>query len=768
MAYKEHTAFLDGYLEDIYLSEKEKQSEDYLRDNANYLILNLVREKREIKKYRNYYNGVRDEKEFEYLTTNFGIGTPSKLKFVNIIKPRIDALASKMIDESFEYKVSCIDDKTISKIEDTRKNQLLQAKMNLIDTFIRNKIQAVQNETKAMSIQDLDRSLNRIVTKFTDSFRSDFEIAAQDLLKYFETDPVLDLLQKFAIMVHDFLVTGECYYRVYCDIIGNDPILEVVKPENIFFNKNTNTPYLDMIDGVVHREYMTRKEVLYKYGKFMSEEDIKQVFGEGGRIRSARALRTGVDLERYYQAEDPVYGQKSYSNLDVVEVFHCEWTALNEFDLDPEDQLDNTQVEGPEGKVRKVSYRKDRYEATRIAGTIFLNAGKSRHINRSETNPYDCGLTYGGTLYNDRNGKPYSIVAALKDIQDVYDLTIFFRDNMLANSGVQGNRVNLAGIPKALGSNFMERLFKFMALKKQGIELIDPTEPGAQLFQHYGDFDNSLSSNSIAAIENILNMIERQADIIAGTNPQMLGQIAERDAVGNVKQGIRQSLLINEGMFDLIRNTYKQVLTRLLNTAKLTFIKGKKASYITGSESHVFEIIPTNFCFSDYMINISYGSKDSVKLQELKLVAKELIAGGMLDPDTIIFIILSDSVTEVKNIINSAWKKKKEENDIVGQSQQQVEQLEKQLQDLTNEFSKTQSQLKSNQQKADAIRQAELDLKRQETLANIDLNTKKLDYDKEFDDASINVKKELVTLEREQLYLSAQGGGNAAEPKNVV
>ena len=56
MAYKEHTAFLDGYLEDIYLSEKEKQSEDYLRDNANYLILNLVREKREIKKYRNYYN----------------------------------------------------------------------------------------------------------------------------------------------------------------------------------------------------------------------------------------------------------------------------------------------------------------------------------------------------------------------------------------------------------------------------------------------------------------------------------------------------------------------------------------------------------------------------------------------------------------------------------------------------------------------------------------------------------------------------------------
>ncbi len=36
-----------------------------------------------------------------------------------------------------------------------------------------------------------------------------------------------------------------------------------------------------------------------------------------------------------------------------------------------------------------------------------------------------------------------------------------------------------------------------MALRKQGIELIDPTEDGAALFSGYGDFKNSLDGNVV-------------------------------------------------------------------------------------------------------------------------------------------------------------------------------------------------------------------------------------------------------------------------------
>jgi hypothetical protein len=37
----------------------------------------------------------------------------------------------------------------------------------------------------------------------------------------------------------------------------------------------------------------------------------------------------------------------------------------------------------------------------------------------------------------------------------------------------------------------MTRLTKWVTLRKQGLELVDPTEDGANLFQHYGDFNAS-------------------------------------------------------------------------------------------------------------------------------------------------------------------------------------------------------------------------------------------------------------------------------------
>jgi uncharacterized coiled-coil protein SlyX len=452
-----------------------------------------------------------------------------------------------------------------------------------------------------------------------------------------------------------------------------------------------------------------------------------------------------------------------------MEVFHCEWIAMNEVDLDEEEQEDQTQVEGKTGKVRKVGYRADRYEGVKI-GTVYLNCGKSQHISRSETNPMDCGFTYGGIVYNDRNGKPYSIVGALKDLQDVYDLTMFYRDNLIANSGVPGSRVNIAGIPKQLGSKFMDRLMKYIAMKKNGFELIDPTEPGAQMFQHYGDFDGSVNGQSLDAIEKVLLSMERQADLIAATNKQMLGQIAERDAVDNVKQGIAQTLLINADLFDLIRTNQKRILDSLLKAAKVTYRKGKKGSYIVGAQSYIFDILPEHVSHSDMAITVTYSSKDKEKLLELKAMAKELVGAGILDPDTVIHIVLSDSATEVKRIIDQAWVVKKQENSQVSQAQSQIEQMQQQIQELTNQLSKAQAQAESNSQEDTKLKKRELDIKSEEAQTKKDNESRKISNEKDYRDKEIEVKKDIAQLEREQLYLSSQngGGGNSAEPKNNI
>lgn len=762
----------DGYLEDIHYTENEKSSEEYLKNNIDFYINNLVREKKYIRTYRNYYHGMRDNEEFKYLTENFGIGTPSKLNFTNLIKPRIDALVGSMVEESFTYKATVIDDKTIDIAAEVKKKRYLEQLNGILDSFIKTNLASAQagNPGGGMSVSELTLATNKLQDKFGQNYLSDFEIAGQDLLKFFESDTPMDLAQKLKQVAHDLMVTGESYYRVYCDRVGADPIVEIIKPENIFYNKNTNSQYIDSCDAIVHREYLTRKELLRKYGKFMDADQQKILFSDRTRIKTARSLRSGRDLDRYYGADDPVQGQKSYSNLDVVEVYHVEWMALNRVRIDAEEMEDQTTTDGYKGDVGQWGWRTDRYEGVRIANSVYVNCGKSTHIVRSETRPFDCGFTYGGIVYNDRNGKPFSIVGAMKDLQDVYDLTLFYRDNLIANSGVPGTRINIAGIPKQLGSNFMERLMKFIAAKKNGFELIDPTEPGAQLFNHYGSFDDSVSGQALTAIDGMLKTMERQADLIAATNPQMLGQIAERDAVDNVKQGIKQSLMINADLFDLLRTNHKRMLTDLLNTAKICYVKGKKGAYIMGAESYVFNIAPENLCFSDYSVNVSYSSKDAAKLADMKKVAKDLIVAGMLDPDTIIHIILSDSATEVKQIIDKAWITKKSENSQLSQATQAAEQLKQQVDQLTNELTKAKSQLENISQEERQLKAKEVQLKESELNSKFDLEEKKRKDTKEFNDAQIEVKRQVAQLEREQLYMSAEQGspGQSAEPKNNI
>jgi hypothetical protein len=116
----------------------------------------------------------------------------------------------------------------------------------------------------------------------------------------------------------------------------------------------------------------------------------------------------------------------------------------------------------------------------------------------------------------------------MRELQDLYDIMMFFRNNTVANSGVSGSRVNIAAIPKALGKTFMTRLTKWVTLRKQGLELVDPTEDGANLFQHYGDFNASIQGDAINAVNAILESLAVQADIVSGVPRQMLGVIEQR------------------------------------------------------------------------------------------------------------------------------------------------------------------------------------------------------------------------------------------------
>ena len=79
-------------------------------------IADLVYDKIKLKKAYNYYNGKRDPKQFAHLEENYGIGTPTAVEFVPLIRKHIDILISEYLSIPLLPKIPCKDSNTLNNI----------------------------------------------------------------------------------------------------------------------------------------------------------------------------------------------------------------------------------------------------------------------------------------------------------------------------------------------------------------------------------------------------------------------------------------------------------------------------------------------------------------------------------------------------------------------------------------------------------------------------------------------------------------------------
>ena len=93
-----------------------------LIDYTNKTIAELVYPKWDLQKAYNYYNGKMDADQYRYLEENYGIGNPTSVEFIPLIKKHIDALVGEYLGTPILPKVSCKDSATLSKI--TREKEI--------------------------------------------------------------------------------------------------------------------------------------------------------------------------------------------------------------------------------------------------------------------------------------------------------------------------------------------------------------------------------------------------------------------------------------------------------------------------------------------------------------------------------------------------------------------------------------------------------------------------------------------------------------------
>ena len=794
--------------------EADKLKPPYLIGNIDQAIEQLVRSKAHLRKQRDLYEGYRDPREYKYLEQNFGIGNPLRVKMIPIIRNRVQVLLGQQLQNPIKKNITCTDQVSIGLAEQekvefgvTQLAKQLGARLHkqlngpapaAAAAAAPDQQPAAPNSPQAPAAapaQGFSETMLQELNQQIASFQSSLEIGAQHVLDELLQSPDLRLKEKFTDLLEKLLVEALPLYRVVPQQAGHMPGYEVVQPEELHFALPPGTRWLRECTRFVRRRLMTRQQVLTQYGYLLSKDERGIISGGSDKHPNVAWDTITLGQERYldYYATGqtrpsmaaPGTGDyeawiNSATNRDrqtlgalpgeLIEVFHVEWLATNEVNLTEETPPEGYSEDGEWGagdydpvgtfvelsetqqkksRRNKVRFREDRYEGVRIGSSMYCAMGRSRNVVRSMDNPWKASCSYRGYAHD------FSLIAKTKDIQDSSDILHYQAENLVASSGVKGSKVDVALIPKWLDpSDPAKRIQKHRAYRKQGMDLGDSSQEGAQATRgstFAGDFDESLDGNSLRAIKEQIQYLDEVASNITGVNRQMLGAITDQDLVGNTDAARVQSTLITKPLFQIVNQLVQDSLTDLLNACRLTYQTGRRGVLTPGEAGRLVYTLHPRFSLADYRVYVADGQEEAKQLQEFKGLAKEFIAAQLLQPEDLLDLVTSTSLTDTKRHLKQSAAAARASQ--TQQLQQQVEQLTKQLQQAQQQLQGVDQQ-KQQQMQADLqFKQGELQLMQQQAADK-----------KDYDDNVLELKKEEVALQRDQIAFNK----SALPVKNVA
>lgn len=715
--------------------EKTKRSKNELIEKADIAISELVYDKVHLMKAYNYYAGIRDRMQFRHLEENYGIGSPASVTFTPLIRKHIDALVGEFLTLPIQPKISCKDSKTMSNIFREKQLAISKGIMDVIKPKLQNLIYSVIKGNGQNKIDDAQfaKELKDVEDWVDNNFISNYEMAAQNVVDYCLQARHIDFKNKLKQLLLDLFIAGETYYIVEPTSANTNINLKILNPLNTFPDKNVNSPYIKDSYRIVYREYLSKAEILVKYGSELSSEDIESL--EGGKLDYSRdnvmlmnAMNTRIGcfdtdgLEAGIDVAPIPYSQTS-RRVDLYVVYETYWIDY---------KFENKQ------RIETV------HHVTRIGSDLHI-VWDEVNIQRSIDNPNECSLPINGLHYMSRTGSPYSLVLATADLQDKYDIMQFYKNSIIANSGTAGDWVDLAFIPTFLGQETESRLAKWLAYKKSGIALLDSSQEGQQMNTTFSGYDDTVKLQAIQAVDLVIQDIENTATSITGVFRERLGGIQARDAVSNVEMGMQQSYIITKQYYQAMDLLVREMLLDCLNTAKIVFKNGLSGTLILGqNQKQIFTALPEYFTMSDQDIHIA-DSQEIIKEREtIKQLTMELTKGGMVDPDILIAVSTSTSLTEMKLAVAKSIKNKKEENNQLQQLSQQSQQAQQQLKELQAAFEKAQAKIES-------LNEAKLQIDREKIQKNYETDMFKIKTAKEFNEQKIAQEKRRVDVEALQL-----------------
>jgi len=176
---------------------------------------------------------------------------------------------------------------------------------------------------------------------------------------------------------------------------------------NTWVDKDPKSKYLKNGYKSVVRKWMTKEEIIIKYGNVLTQKDIDDlddlksydfdnhnfimVSGLNSRCGGTtnRGILDGVGITPDYTTN---YMNRKWDLIPVYEVEWIDWIK--------------------DGK----SYYGNRYVTTRIGSDIYILTGEDETLVRDSDAPNEATLALNGLFYTDGHGAPYSLMLATANL----------------------------------------------------------------------------------------------------------------------------------------------------------------------------------------------------------------------------------------------------------------------------------------------------------------------------------------------------------------
>jgi len=452
----------------------------------------------------------------------------------------------------------------------------------------------------------------------------------------------------------------------------------------------------DELEGSSNSNFSNSKEIKIKWVWFRAGEPVYRK----------------TSLDKYGNEHKHVLPSKTLINKDEYNYNHGFYVHKTDKKLKYNKKDVSVYSKKKGDKIETRSYKK-LYHAVVIADEYVIAADEWKNVIRDTDSYSRFNIPIFGESFDGLIRKPYSLIAATNDIQDLIDIIWTSREYMIAAAGTKGNVLDVSQKPDHMTTDEWEYHIK---LGRIYIQTIDANGSAKRIsYNQWTSFDNTVSQG-IQYFDGMIENLTRMMGSIIGIPYQAMGETTRTDQVGVNKMAIKESGMVTELMFYEHFMVDKEALEEYISLS-IADADGKDIIFSDPNLKGTTEyLLSTKKLIGDNIRMYLYSMfEDKEKMMHLQQLASGMIDKLGLSFGSLIKIFNSETLKEMEGkVIYLEEQSKKAASESRQAAMQQEIAAKKDMEKYTNDLAVYLEKMKAQFQQGDLmIRQATLEFDRE-------------------------------------------------------